>query len=427
MKVGDDKAKSSSAAATAGPASLPTKVDAGQIHFQNFIDTMRRGRSRAAPLEEGHLSTSLCHLGNIACGSGDRRKPTARRAVRRDSSDACRRTYRAPCALDGRKPSRPLLPALAGRMPPGLDFRLGGATNLSAGAAGVRFPHEQTPSSPRGRGAGAGCAGGYRRPYQAFRQRRMKLVSPLVHDEGEEIDDPDGFIDLASTYDLDAVSTSYFPRPRDPRVLRTLRRHASLWAWRFRRRCATPSPPGPQLDKEIDHVKRWVDRRRNTLPPSAFSPAICRKARRSRTRDAGASTRFTGRVNTPPPRDLPGARESRRHRVDLVSCWRSFVIKSDWFGVNPTPAVWAPIPTGCTAPYAVSCRSGRDVTRRKSSAPIRVIISCFVTSATRAGGRARARAAESGDDRVRALQQPQADRTSRYGAGGLPDPAAVMD
>lgn len=38
-------------------------------HFTNFIDCVRSGRWQDlnADIEEGHISTSLCHLGNIAC------------------------------------------------------------------------------------------------------------------------------------------------------------------------------------------------------------------------------------------------------------------------------------------------------------------------------------------------------------------------
>jgi predicted dehydrogenase len=36
-------------------------------HVQNFIDNVRgRSRTLASPIAEGHVSTSLCHLGNMA-------------------------------------------------------------------------------------------------------------------------------------------------------------------------------------------------------------------------------------------------------------------------------------------------------------------------------------------------------------------------
>ncbi|MBY0528292.1 MAG: Gfo/Idh/MocA family oxidoreductase [Gemmataceae bacterium] len=35
-------------------------------HFQNFVDSVRTGKKCVADVEEGHKSTRLCHLGNIA-------------------------------------------------------------------------------------------------------------------------------------------------------------------------------------------------------------------------------------------------------------------------------------------------------------------------------------------------------------------------
>ena len=83
------------------------KVDAGQIHFQNFIDTMRSRKveSLHAPLEEGHLSTSLCHLGNIAyrVGRSVKLDSATERFVGDSEADALLgRTYRAPHALPDR-------------------------------------------------------------------------------------------------------------------------------------------------------------------------------------------------------------------------------------------------------------------------------------------------------------------------------------
>jgi predicted dehydrogenase len=35
-------------------------------HFQNFVDSVRDGKKCIADIEDGHKSTRLCHLGNIA-------------------------------------------------------------------------------------------------------------------------------------------------------------------------------------------------------------------------------------------------------------------------------------------------------------------------------------------------------------------------
>jgi hypothetical protein len=47
----------------------PETRDTVVQHFKNFIDCVRsrRWQDLHADIQEGHLSTSLCHLGNIAC------------------------------------------------------------------------------------------------------------------------------------------------------------------------------------------------------------------------------------------------------------------------------------------------------------------------------------------------------------------------
>ena len=44
------------------------KRDSGQAHFENFIECVRsrKAENLRAPIEEGHFSTTLCHLGNIS-------------------------------------------------------------------------------------------------------------------------------------------------------------------------------------------------------------------------------------------------------------------------------------------------------------------------------------------------------------------------
>ena len=74
----------------------------------------------------------------------------------------------------------------------------------------------------------------------------------------------DDFIDLASTYDLEAIEPTsyYFPEPATPEYCRSLRRHALLQGLAISGTAVRNTftyAPGPQLDKEIDHVKRWVD------------------------------------------------------------------------------------------------------------------------------------------------------------------------
>jgi len=70
MKVGDGQAQVYFGRKNEkGPTlTADDKVDAGDAHFENFIAAVRSRKleALAAPIEDGHLSTSLCHLGNIA-------------------------------------------------------------------------------------------------------------------------------------------------------------------------------------------------------------------------------------------------------------------------------------------------------------------------------------------------------------------------
>ena len=74
----------------------------------------------------------------------------------------------------------------------------------------------------------------------------------------------DDFIELVSTYDLDAIEPTsyYFPEPATEEYCHALRRHAFLQGLAISGTAVRNTftyPPGPQLDKEIAHVKRWVD------------------------------------------------------------------------------------------------------------------------------------------------------------------------
>jgi hypothetical protein len=73
-------------------------------HFQNFIDAVRsrKAANLKAPVEDGHFSTSLCHLGNISYRVG--RSVTFDGARERFVGDAeadklLTRAYRAPYTL----------------------------------------------------------------------------------------------------------------------------------------------------------------------------------------------------------------------------------------------------------------------------------------------------------------------------------------
>ncbi len=73
------------------------------------------------------------------------------------------------------------------------------------------------------------------------------------------------FLDLAATYDLDGIEATsyYFPETVTPEYLRRFRRHAFLLGLTISGSSVGNSftqPPGPKLDKEIELVKKWIDR-----------------------------------------------------------------------------------------------------------------------------------------------------------------------
>lgn len=72
------------------------------------------------------------------------------------------------------------------------------------------------------------------------------------------------FVDRAAGWDLDAVEPTsyYFPDPPTPEYCRRLRRRAFLNGLEISGTAVGNTfthPPGPQREKEIAHVKRWVD------------------------------------------------------------------------------------------------------------------------------------------------------------------------
>jgi predicted dehydrogenase len=83
-----------------GPTSMPTERD--NTHLQNFIDCIKSRARPNADVEEGHLSSLLCHLGNIAHRTGRRIRFDPSRETIRDDRDASRlltRDYREPWTL----------------------------------------------------------------------------------------------------------------------------------------------------------------------------------------------------------------------------------------------------------------------------------------------------------------------------------------
>jgi predicted dehydrogenase len=106
MKVGDQSAQVFFGRKNEpGPTIVADETrDAGQAHFENFIECARSRKSEnlRASIEEGHFSTTLCHLGNIAYRVDRSVKfdGTAERFVGDEEADKLLgRTYRAPYQL----------------------------------------------------------------------------------------------------------------------------------------------------------------------------------------------------------------------------------------------------------------------------------------------------------------------------------------
>lgn len=152
----------------------------------------------------------------------------------------------------------------------------------------------------------------------------------------------DDFVDLASTYDLEAIEPTsyYFPDPPTEAYCRSLRRHAFLQGLSISGTAVRNTftyPPGPQLEKEIEHVKRWVDLAAELHAPTirifagnvpkgtsesdarkSCVEAIQRACEHAATRGIILALENHGGIVTTPDQLLAIVRE----------------VKSDWFGVN---------------------------------------------------------------------------------------------
>jgi predicted dehydrogenase len=109
MKVGDNSAQVYLGRKNEpGPTlTVDEKREDGQTHFENFISCVRSRKVEdlKAPIEEGHLSATLCHLGNISYRVGRSVKfdGAAERFEGDEEADKLLgRTYRAPYLLPDR-------------------------------------------------------------------------------------------------------------------------------------------------------------------------------------------------------------------------------------------------------------------------------------------------------------------------------------
>ena len=57
---------------SSGEATLDIRGEGGltDYHIANMLDVIRNGGEQYSPIDEGHKSTLLCHLGNIAQHTG---------------------------------------------------------------------------------------------------------------------------------------------------------------------------------------------------------------------------------------------------------------------------------------------------------------------------------------------------------------------
>ena len=152
----------------------------------------------------------------------------------------------------------------------------------------------------------------------------------------------DDFVDLASTFDLDAVEPTsyYFPDPATPEYCRALRKHAFLKGLAISGtaiRNTFTYAPGPQLDKEIDHVKRWVD-----LAAELHAPTIrifagdLQKGTSEQDAQRWCIDAIQRACEHAASRGIFLALENHGGIVSTPAQILSIVreVKSDWFGVN---------------------------------------------------------------------------------------------
>jgi sugar phosphate isomerase/epimerase len=152
----------------------------------------------------------------------------------------------------------------------------------------------------------------------------------------------DDFIDRAAAFDLDAVEPTsyYFPDPATPEYCRRLRRHAFLLGLGISGtaiRNVFTIPPGPGLDKEIAHVKRWVD-----LAVDLGAPTIrifagdLQKGTTEAQAQAWCIQAIQECCDYAGTRGIILALENHGGIVSTVDQLLTIVkaVKSDWFGVN---------------------------------------------------------------------------------------------
>ena len=191
----------------------------------------------------------------------------------------------------------------------------------------------------------------------------------------------DDFVDLASLYNLEAVEPTsyYFPEPATPQYCRSLRRHAFIQGLSISGtavRNTFTHPPGPQLDKEIEHVKRWID-----LAAELHAPTIRIFAGdlQKGTREADARKWCVDAIHRAcehaATRGIILALENHGGIVSTIDQMLSIVreVKSEWFGVNLDSGNFQSADPYADlarlAPYAVVAQVKVEVTTGKAKGP----------------------------------------------------------
>ena len=183
----------------------------------------------------------------------------------------------------------------------------------------------------------------------------------------------DDFVDLAAQYDLDAVEPTsyYFPEPVTPEYLHQLRRRAFMLGLGVSGTAVGNTfthPPGPERDKEIAHVKKWVDHAVEMSAPviRIFAGTVQKgtteaQARKWCVETIEQSCEYAGQ------RGIILALENHGGIVATADQLLSIVreIKSPWFGVNlDTGNFRGPNPyeeMAQAAPYAVTVQVKTEI------------------------------------------------------------------
>lgn len=150
------------------------------------------------------------------------------------------------------------------------------------------------------------------------------------------------FVNEATKWDLDAVEPTsyYFPEPATPEYCRRLRRHAFLQGLAISGtaiRNTFTYAPGPQLDKEIAHVKRWIDLAVHLGAPTIriFAGDLQKGTTEAQAREWCIKA-IHDCCEYAAPRGIILALENHGGIVSTIDQMLSIVkaVQSDWFGVN---------------------------------------------------------------------------------------------